>query len=794
MRRHFLCGVALFTLMGAASGAEAQETAAGSGQTGAGSSKVAAGSGQASADSSKPSDNTGVADIIITAQRREESLQKASVSVTAITGTALTERQITKPEELVSMAPAVKITEAVGPTAKGFNIRGVGTQVFSGIPISAPVVIDEFVVPPYIGFQSLFDVDTVQILKGPQGTAFGADSSSGLVNIVTAKPRLGVFSGKFHASYQTADSQTHFETSVLQGVLNIPVGSKAAIRVTGYYTHRTPWLNDPVLGRKIEPATDEGIRAKFLWKPTDSFSAEITGSYSRQNQPFHTTPIVSVVPGGFYDSLFTKYGAKPGVDNQTVFVNNEGIGRFSDYYMLGKLTWNFGGGYSLQSTTGYLHKEIEGLVDADLGPLNLLNSVVGKAAPGGPKNRGWNFSEELKLTSPAGGRLTWVAGALYYRSFNFAPGAFIGKLAPALVNTPLFFDFRYSAKTKVQNYALYGQGTYKITDGWRLLAGARVTKQDSTFEYNSFNMPGALPFSFAAVPLFQQSFHNWGYAWKLGVEHDLGRNAMAYANVARGYKGAGWSQISVKPGQDTYVKPEIPMNYELGVKSMLFDRKLRLNAAVFITNYKDYQAQVYDPTPPVARILTANAGSLKTYGAELEFDARPVDHLSLSGGVAYIHAKFHEFNNQPCYPGQTAAEGCVGGFASGSGKDLPNSPRWTYTLAANYTPPIGNGLKAILSANYYWRSSANFSALGDPRSVIKAYGLLGGSIGVAAENDSWKLQVFAKNLLDKRYVAGLGHLSTLYNSLFGKQEQLGVSTYLTPEMYRQIGVSLDISF
>jgi iron complex outermembrane recepter protein len=759
--------------------------------SGTGVAQAAAPAGSADGNNTaQTSKDDSLQEIVVTAQRRSESLQKVSLSVTAVTGDTLTEQHVIKPEDLVYLAPDVKLTEAVSPTAKGFAVRGVGTQNFGGVPVAVPVVVDEFILPSYIGFQSLFDVDTVQILKGPQGTLFGADSSAGLMNIVTAKPQLGTWSGKAHVSYQQADSLTDFDTRSLQGVVNIPIGTDAAVRVTGYNTHRSPWFYDPILGRKIEPLNDSGVRAKLLWQPNDNFSAELTGSYSQQNEPFHTNPIVGVVPGGYFQGLLAQYGVTPGPANDTVFVDKEGIGHFWDYYVNDRLSWQFNNGFTLQSITGYIRYRINGIIDADQGPLNLLQSAVGTTDPGNGNNQGWTFSQEFKAISPVGQRFSWVAGALYTDSYALAPGGFPGILTPALAGTPYGFDFRYNIGVKPETYALYGQGTFEFAEGWRLLAGVRGTDEKSTFTYSSFNTPGSLPFVYPVIPFFQQKYDDWNYAWKLGFERDLTPDAMAYLNVARGYKGPGFSLIAVAPGQNTYVKPEIPMQYEIGVKSFLFERRLRLNAAAFVTNFKDYQAQVYDTTPPVPRILTANAGALKTRGLDVEFQARPVSRLSVSGGVAYVFAQFKDLDNQPCYPGQTLATGCAAnGLASGSGQNLPNSPRWTGNLQTDYTAPIFSNLNLIAGLDYYWRSAANFSALGDPALAVGSYGLLGAKLGIGAESGKWTLMAYGKNLANKHFVAGLGNNSGLYNSV----DTLGLSTYRSPDSYRQVGVSLDVS-
>ena len=781
MKREFFYGAGIAALMAAAPAVQAQEAPSGA-------------------------NDGGVADIVVTAQRREESLQKVSVSVTAITGSTLEERNISRPEELIYLTPDLKITEAVGPTAKGFGIRGVGTQNFGGVSQAVPVVLDEFNIPGYLGFKTFFDVENVQVLKGPQGTLYSADSSAGLINIVTKKPELGTWAAKARVSYQQADtSLTNFGTTNVNALINIPVGPNAALRVNGYYAHRDKMFYNAVLDKNVEGMDDYGFRAKFLVEPSDNFSAEITAAYSHQNNPLNSPLLLSVAPGGYFAGLLAQYGVTPGEKNDTVFNERENFGIYDDYYVNARLAWTLGD-YTLTSLTSYQNSAIKASVDADNGPLPLLFSDVGEGAPGGLPNKGETFTQELKIASPSGQRLTWLGGLFFSTANSQGAGAIRGAVAPSLIfDTPTgpFIiggaDWRYNVRLNPKTYAAYLHGTYEITDGLRALAGGRIQKQTNSFRYDAVNVPYSdadllivpleLP-GYVTLQGFKEGFSNWGHAWKLGLEYDVRQDLMVYANVTRGYKGAGFSILAVNPGDQTYVEPEIPMNYEIGAKGFLFDRKLRFSAAAFITNYKNYQAQVFEPTTSLARILTANAGALETYGAEVEFEARPVRDLSLSGGAAYIHAKFKDFDNQPCYPGQTVAQGCVGGVTDASGNDLPNSPRWTWSLAANYTPAITDNLNLIASTNYYWRSKANFSAVADPGSVVGAYGVLGASLGVQDRDGKWTLTLFAKNLLDERFPVGIGALSTLY----GPTEDFGRTTYRSPDSYRQIGASLDVSF
>lgn len=750
---------------------------------------------QDAGDTGAPPSSPKLETIIVTAQKRSQNLQKVSETVNVITSATLSERNIVNPRELVFTTPGLQITTNVANTAEGFAIRGVGTTVYGGVPQSVPAIFDDVPEPTWYVLSSMFDIDRVEILRGPQGTLFGEDSSSGLVHIVTKMPQLNKFGVDAYASYALAPSSvTHFGTTEIQGTLNIPVAESAALRVNTHLTDQGGMQENLLDGRHLNAYKDAGVRAKFLWDILDQLSAYLTASYTHLRDPFRSPPVTYAQPGGYFANEFASFGITPGPRSDYSFIDGPNAGSWEFWTATGKFEWSFNSGATLASITGVNHSRVNGDVDADSGPLPLFFSASVNGTASNPNEGGnTNVDEELRLTSSNSDRFKYVAGVYYEGSDQHSHNSIGGKLTPALVPLPLFFDFDYFIHLRSNEYAAYGQGTYSVVPRWRILAGARYTHKSETFDYVSRNAAGAIPFpGFPVVPYYSEPSTDNNVSWKLGLEHDISSSTMVYGNASRGYKGSGFNVVAVVPTRSQFVKPEIPTSFEIGLKSTLLNRTLRLNADVYQARYANYQAQVVDTSHIVSQPLVANAGALNTHGVEFELNAIPTSHLSLSAGGAYTFAKYEDFGNQSCYPGQTSATGCINGVTSASGQELTDSPRWTFTGEGTYRFPVFADWAGYFMANYYWRSRANFSAVGAPAQAVGGYGVAGTSLGFTSPDGHWSVALFCKNLFDKRFPESI--VGALGTSFYSPADLFDRATYRSPDAYRQVGLSLNVSF
>jgi len=645
------------------------------------------------------------------------------------------------------------------------------------------------------GLGDFADISRVEVLRGPQGMLFGKNASAGLVQIITNQPELGEYSGNAHVSYGS------FNERHLQGTANIPISEDSALRLTGYESYHDGTVNNKFNGEDLNDKHEYGIKGKYLWKPTNDFSLYAIGDWShshanccvwtqRENIQSSLAPFLT---NYLYDAQIAA-GITPGPNNDDVSLNGPVFTRVSAGGGSVEMNWT-PGEFTFTSISAYrFWKEEDGL-DADGTSLSLMDDNRGHQSQK-------QFSQELRLTSPAGKFIDYVTGLYYWHQEVKGGDSETGDagVIVSYVPTGVYDTVTTSQKVTTDSYAVFGQGTAHVTDDFRIIAGGRLTRdelkldfaRDSYATVGGFVIPstgfGILyvdPYAFSAET------SNNNFSWKLGAQYDFTKDVMGYATVSRGYKGPGIGALNYyNPANDTaIVKPEIPTSFELGLKNVLFDRKLVLNAAVFKATYKDFQAQINDGTNPPIGSEVINASKLETQGVELDFMARPVEGLTLTGAATYVDAYFGD--NCDC-TGDPSKDP--------SGKMLPGTPRWSYTIAGMYERPIFDRLTGFVGLNWYWRSDTHYSA--DPNPAIsekttqKAYGLLGGTIGVGS--DDWRLSLYGRNLLDKRFSA---IFTTLIPSVMpsatdpsGFETPTGYSQFTPYEAYRTVGIGLDLSF
>lgn len=738
------------------------------------------------AEAQESAPHSTLEEIVVTATKREENLQDVSIAVSAVTGEQLRERNTVDIRDIIYASPSVQLSGNVTNNSEGFQIRGVGTSVFGGLQQSTAAVVDDVLSNPTFARQGFVDVERVEVLRGPQGMLFGESASAGLVHTITKRPVLGAWEGRAQASFGKADE---FDELVAGLVLNAPVSDTVAVRLSANHTDRDGYLQN-FDGRKFNGLRDTGFKAKLLWQPSETFSAYLISSYSEQHIPWNPAPVVSVTPGGPTDLALREAGIIAGPENSRTALGGINEGESDFLWNALYLDWELDG-HAVRSITSYQRKDQDGATDTDALPVFLFDVTTG-----GDTNTEKRFTQELRLSSTHDGRVQYVAGLFYGKRESATTLQFIGPLVPGLLDAGLIFDVRYHSLVEFETAAAFGQAEISLTDRTRLIVGGRYNYDDGHLTYDSvypvytdlFNLgfPG-----YPELTNFREQGDSDSISWRIGTEFDFTDDVMGYAVITRGYKGPGFNTIGVDPSvqEKQFVGPEVPTNYELGLKSVLFGGTTRLNITGFYTEFKDYQAQFVDFTnSAVGQLLVKNAGALNTYGLEVEVNTVPVDGLSINGGVSYINAKYEDFL-QPCYPGQTEAQGCFDSVTDADGIDLANSPRWTFAVDARYEFPLSSNLRGFVGTDYYWRDSTNFSTVADPRTAIDAYGVLGAKVGIVGPDDKWRVSLWGKNLLDERFSTSIGEHSA---NLAGDAFVYG--HYLAPDSFRQIGLSVDVMF
>lgn len=724
------------------------------------------------------------AEILVTARKRVENVQDVSESVTVASGEAIETLQIVQPSDLTRIAPALTFRDNPIPTSSGFAVRGIGTSTFSStVEQSVSTVVDGVVLGQPQSAASLIDIDRVEVLEGPQGLLFGKNASAGLVNIVTRSPQLGELAADASV---TVGSDGELRNS---GMLNVPIGDKLAIRLVGFRNRTDGFIKNVFLNQDYNGEKNYGFRGKLLYEPSENVSLLISADYAKDTSVCCFSTARTLGTNANLANYFDLFDIVPGPDNRSVaagapFGTYPGAPLRVYKGVSGQLDVDLGG-LELTSITAFRQNHYILDFDGDQTPLDRFDYN------GGDYNYK-QFSQELRLASPAGQTIEWLAGLYYFRSTNDvfyqAGGHLLGPAPIPLVVAVIETDFRS------KSYAGFGSVTWNATDALRLRVGGRLTRDDLRARRVAYDLPGSLPGSSAIIGSVAGDTTETGattnFSWKVTGEYDVTPDVMVYANAARGYKGPGLASSGIiAPGVDPIIRPEKVWAFDLGIKTSFLDNRATFNAALFYEDFTDFQTQIYDTSTNPPGFRTTNAGGLKTKGVQAQLSVRPARGLSLSANGIYVDAKYQDLDGLSCPYAWTVpvpTNGCrlVGTrpVIDASGNRLANAPKFKFNLAANYEAPVSDGIDLLLSTDYSWRSAEQFSANGDPMTIQPAFGIWNGSIGVALGDGKFELRAFVRNLLDQDYVTLLAPNSADTSG--------GYAQYLSRYSDRQFGLTM----
>ncbi|AEG51270.1 TonB-dependent receptor plug [Sphingobium chlorophenolicum L-1] len=663
---------------------------------------------------------TELGEIIVTAQRRAENMQDVPIAISVVSAEAIAAAGYKSLSDLQYLVPGVQFDPANG---SGFQIRGVGTQVYDySTEQAVSIVIDDVVydLPRSPGIASLADIERVDVLKGPQGTLFGKNATAGVISVVTKKPKLDTYEGDISVSYGERNDRR------VSAGANIPLGQIAALRVSAFHTGQDGFGRFTFLNKRAGDVRDTGIRAKLLVAPSDDLDIVLAADYSKHRDNLHFGTLISSDPA--YTALSAAAGVTIGPNNYDRGDAYESYTRYSNRGV--SLTANLRiGGHTLTSITAYRDLSYISPAPLDFEPTQeFLPFNTGKIDA-------HKFSQEVRLASPGEGRFRYVLGAYFNKFLNDSTQEQAGRLGQplppgvylSLVNGKQLFH------NNIQSKAVFGQFSFDITEQLELIMGGRLT-HDINRAASSYDM-SPLPYIYIPIagipdPAGRQSTTNFSY--KISPTYKVGDNVRVYATYSTGYKGAGVAYLS---GRKQPYGDETVKNIELGLKSELFDKTLRVNIAAFSQKYKDFQAQDIQFIGGVPTFLIVNAGGLRTRGVEVEINARPTPALSLNGGVIYSDSAFTDY------------------LKSGvqlAGQRLTNAPRWSGLLGATLTEPVADKyqVEANISASY--RSKA-FLAVADPTTIQKAYTLVSARLAFGRQDGALQLGVYARNLFDQHF-------------------------------------------
>lgn len=747
--------------------------------------------------------NSVLEEVIVTASKREQSLQDVSVSVMALPESLLRDSFLTDSEDLTQLVPSLNIQKSGAPRGSSFNIRGIGTQSFSSaVEPSVSTVLDGVVLGRSgMAFLQLLDVERVEVLRGPQGTLFGKNSTAGVVHIITQDP-TEEFSGSVSA--------TAIEDDQLQGGFTMagPINDTLGYRLTGFYAQDDGYIDNVYNGNTLNEKDDWSLRGKLRWDPTDSLSLLWSSDYNESEgdccvatyrviNPWPEEPpnnqeqvdsiletLSPVVPSETNTKVNHDYPDK-------LDVTGEGHSLTAD--------WDLGV-HTLTSITARRKWEQKTSVDADGVPERVATVDIWQS--GHTQQEQW--TQELRLTSPADQLISYVAGLYYFdQTINRTFDRFLGLGSPDLdgVATSNF-------QVDTLNYAAFGEATWNISDDWRLVLGARYTHDKIDFDFERSSESAFQP----VIDPFSKDVTEDDTSGKATLEWNATEDMLLYAAYVQGYKGPAFNITTGSTPENTQpADPETSESFEVGIKSNWFDNRLVLNVSVFHTEYDDFQAQATESElildedgNPVDQngdgeddrkfsFILTNVGEVTTEGIEMDIMAQPTDNLTLFGGLAWIDAQIDDYKGGPCSFGQEyRGIGYRGQASCGdepanqdlSGGDLPYSPDWKLNLAANYTIGLERQpFDVILNASFRAQDDVQLSIDQDHYQSQDGYEIVDLSVKLQDKDDRYSAALFVKNAFDEDYVSNIS----------AQNENLVPNAYMQflPRSFeRRIGVEL----
>jgi len=733
--------------------------------------------------SDPPIDQTvSLEEIIVTAQRRQESLQEVPITVTAVTAQALANSGIDISRELPQVVPSVQFNRS---GASGlFFVRGVGTSSgAAGEEGANAFYVDGVYLADLAQTVNNFNnIARIEVLAGPQGTLFGRNATGGLVHIITKDPASERYiQGELgYGSYDTVSAKI-YAAAPLTDTLSADLAFTASEQGEG-------WGRNLTLDQDNAAQKFWGLRSKAIYTPSDRIKVKLAGDY------YENTDNISL--GYKIDPGTVGTGGFTGPSGHDTTLNDAPYTRQKIWGVAATAEFDLGFA-ALTSITSHRKSRNNSGLDVDGGPLPIVSFAFVSGVESG--------QQELRLASNTEGPLTWQVGAFYLHSKGQNDASFKGSAFGSLQRQAV------QAELTTDSYALFGEATYSLPTRTKFTAGLRFTEDNRHYVGSLFNVlangtavpggnvtiPSGKPLSAPGIQNTELSYD--AVTWRLAVRQDLTDDVNVYASVNRGFKAGSYSLQS--PLNDPYL-PQYITAYEVGFKSEFFDRRLRLNVSAYHYDLEDYQVRSAATTNPGAALIL-NAATVQVDGVDLQFEAAPTDALRLFGGFTYLDSRFEKFGGPgaaqqapityPIYvPGQTAANSClpaalgstnpglitgtrtIGGyvtcFGEVSGNRTPNAPELTASLGASYILPVGEQGQIRFSGLYSYNSGYFFDP--DNRIEQENYSLLNASIELRPR-DNLALEFWGRNLTDEEYAASKATTGTGVTSSIGAPRLYG---------------------
>ena len=697
-------------------------------------------------------------EIVVTAQKREQSLQDVPIAVTAVTGTTIRKRAIAQGRELLDSIPGLT-TAGTGFGKVEYSLRGIGVDDFQSSAGSATAIYQDGVVfGSNFGTSGLvFDLDRVEVLKGPQGTLWGRNTTGGLVNYVTVKPEVGGETNGY-ASVTAAE----YDQYAFEGAVGLSLSDTMAARISGTFRTLDGYfenVNPAATGDDDTGGYDWGaIRGQLVWQPDERLTTRLSITYSEldgEDTP-HKAFGLGAHPFDFGRSCTGPLRGRPG----TTCVNLLGNVADSDVYT----TEQGEDGFSkmeLFQTALFIDYEFDAVTATVIAAFQSnerqdLNETDG--APSGVLRANFDdeheqWSVEARLSSNSDGPWSWVIGGFYYDD----------ELTYFRSNYILAFGGTSAGRLNIiesENKAVFGEVSYDFTDRFTATAGVRLTWDErvGAIRAGSLVPPNpTLTNTFIGKDLWFGMPHviladedNQKEDWfepsaRISLQYALTEEVNLWFTWSRSFRGGDFNGGALANDEFEVTEPEFLNNYEAGFKGDFLDGTLRLNASGY---YYDYTDKIGFVEIPGARgelgsiSLLANFGDVEGYGAEVELDWQPVEQFNIYTNFAWTESEFVTTSFDL-------------GFGGGdvTGNRTAKTPALTMNAFFTYTVPVAQGGRVDLTFNPHWRDNQYFTDTNTDYESQDAFWILNASIGYTSADDKWDARLWVKNLTDEEWLA-----------------------------------------
>ncbi|MBO9543812.1 TonB-dependent receptor [Caulobacter sp.] len=680
---------------------------------------------------------TTLEEVVVTAEKRAEGLQNIPIAITAVSGETLQKAGVREVGDLVQLTPSLQFgtrSTNVFIALRGIGQAGqdIGSQ--SGVTVSLDGVplLNHFMMNP-----AFFDVERVEVLRGPQGTIAGRNATGGAINIYSKTPTD-------QPSGEASVTVANYDRVSVRGFVNGPLSDNLSGRLAFQTDRADGWLKNAYLGRRNDDTDMTQLRGTLLYKPSDAFSVRALAEYTRdRGDPSFALLLGRAVPNIPTPDELPGYAyPRNDINNLTAYYNEPNRRDVEDLRTSLLATWVLGPNLTITSTTGFIKHDID-LQDIDNDGTPAPTSrfdLIGLYAK--------QFTQEFTATATLSDRADFVGGLFYMHGDSSEPLY----LSTATVKNALVL----LPSEELNSYAAYAQVRYRLTDSLRATIGGRYTSDRKNYDLNA-----------VSSNIVKAASDKWNaFTPRFVLDYAPSEKALVYASVSRGFKSGGFNTLGDVNQPVNFFDPEYVWNYEVGTKATLFDKRLRFGLTAFYADYTNLQASIFrvNEATGVRFPKVENSPKAKIKGVEFEFEAAPVRGLRFTGSATRLDATYGQFcNNDPLYATATTDPGCVGATLSDgkplppgakdlSGNRLTQAPKWQASLSGEYSFPISDGLQITTRADYKWQSKVYFDFYNNPLNAERSYGLLNASVAVATLERDWSLSGWVRNATDKRYV------------------------------------------